>query len=132
LQQVQSLLRTRSEIKPSDICIAARTKHALAVFKSAFFKAGIQFYEIYDRAKSKNADGLALSTFHGMKGLEFKHIYLVDVSSNSFPFKHTQFEYLNEVQKNEYLQSERSLLYVAATRAVLDLSITGSGRMAEF
>lgn len=56
-------------------------------------------------------------TIHNAKGLEFDYVFLFDVSSNNFP---------NVERKNNNLEEERRLFFVAITRARKQLLITGN------
>ena len=67
-------------------------------------------------------DVLFLSTVHGAKGLEWKYVYLIDVTSKNFPCIKQNF-YLNEYSN---VEEERRLFYVAASRAKKELLITYS------
>lgn len=73
---------------------------------------------------STNPNGIILSTFHGLKGLEFKAVILSDVNNRTTPLFITKRKM---PEKEEYLNSERSLIYVAITRAISILKIFGTG-----
>jgi DNA helicase II / ATP-dependent DNA helicase PcrA len=65
-------------------------------------------------------DSLFLSTVHSAKGLEWDHVYIMDMNNNDFPsLKHSFY-------KNELMicEEERRLFYVAASRAKKYLTIT--------
>lgn len=66
--------------------------------------------------------GVALSTFHSLKGLEFKNVILVDLQESIFPNSQSinMKPYPIET-KQELLESEARLLYVAVTRAKQNL-----------
>lgn len=72
-------------------------------------------------AASKSKKGVALSTIHGAKGLEFHTVYLVGCQEGMLPHA-----------KSTDLQEERHLLFVAASRAERELVITFSGRPSPF
>lgn len=63
---------------------------------------------------------LYLSTIHGIKGLEYKLVYIIDVDNKNFSFIRPKY-YLDELEE---MNEERRLLYVAATRAKKYLYIT--------
>lgn len=65
-------------------------------------------------------NSIYLSTIHGSKGLEWEHVYLVDVNNNEFPNTQNSF-YTNEL---ETMEEERRLFYVACSRAKKYLTIT--------
>jgi len=65
-------------------------------------------------------EGVSLSTIHGSKGLEWSHVYIVDVNSNDFPnIKHQYYK-----DELESMEEERRLFYVACSRAKKFLTIT--------
>lgn len=65
-------------------------------------------------------DCLYLSTVHGAKGLEWEHVYIIDMNSKDFPNIRQSF-YKEEMDNCE---EERRLFYVAASRAKKYLTIT--------
>lgn len=70
------------------------------------------------------ANKIVLTTMHGLKGLEFKHVIIADLSDSIFPGTElTQVRDLS-VQQKDILESEaRRLFYVALTRAKETLTL---------
>ena len=66
-------------------------------------------------------------TMHRAKGLEFRKVLLFDVSESSIPRSLRDQEY-SKVNHADAMLRERSLLYVAATRARDQLAISWSGQ----
>ncbi len=64
-------------------------------------------------------------TMHRAKGMEFTKVILFDVSASSIPAGLRNFEFSEEDQADAQLR-ERSLLYVAASRARDELVVTWS------
>ena len=58
-------------------------------------------------------DSLFLSTVHGSKGLEWEHVYIIDMDCKNFPSIRQAF-YKDEIDN---VMEERRLFYVAASRA---------------
>jgi len=115
--------------KMNDIALAFRTKEALKEVKTALHKSKIPFT---DNATVGNSNcGVILSTFHGLKGLEFKAVMLCDVNNRTVPFMIHKLDTMEQQEKEDYLNSEKSLLYVAITRAISILIITGTGVKSE-
>jgi hypothetical protein len=110
----------------NDIAIGCRVKDSIKEIKSTLHKLKIPYSENL-ASISDTHEGVFLSTFHSLKGLEFKAVILSDVNNRTAPLHFKKIEELNVVDKEEYLQSERSLLYVAMTRAIAVLKITGTG-----
>ena len=116
--------------KMNDIALAFRTKEALKEVKTALHKSKIPFT---DNATVGNSNsGVILSTFHGLKGLEFKAVILCDVNNRTVPFMIHKMDTMEQQEKEDYLNSEKSLLYVAITRAISILKIVGTGIKSNF
>jgi len=83
-------------------------------------------------------DTVKLMTVHGAKGLEFEHVFVLRVVSNSFPasYREPMIEFPAELRnssslsaqddKTLYDQEERRLFYVAMTRARDTLTVYGT------
>jgi mRNA-degrading endonuclease RelE of RelBE toxin-antitoxin system len=113
-----------------DIAIGCRVKDSIKEIKSSLHKSKIPYAD-NSISPADNHEGIVLSTFHSLKGLEFKAVILADVNNRTAPLYFRKFEELSELDKEEYLQRERSLLYVAMTRAIAILNITGTGIASE-
>ncbi|MBC5630043.1 ATP-dependent helicase [Clostridium sp. NSJ-6] len=65
--------------------------------------------------KSKgDKNGVILSTIHGVKGMEFKNVYIINCDEETIPHK-------SSIDEN--IEEERRLFYVAVTRAIHNLYI---------
>jgi superfamily I DNA/RNA helicase len=69
-------------------------------------------------------------TMHRSKGMEFAKVVLVGVGAKNLP-RHYQIESVPEGDRADALQRERSLLYVAATRARDELVVVYAGDPSE-
>ncbi len=76
------------------------------------------------------ANNVSVMTMHNAKGLEFSHVVLMGVNNSSLPLDYLLDE-LNEPEQQDFLQRERALLYVAASRARDQLLITLSGKASD-
>jgi DNA helicase-2/ATP-dependent DNA helicase PcrA len=65
--------------------------------------------EITKHKKNTDEDAVILSTIHGVKGMEFKNVYLINCNEENIP-------HVNSIDKN--LEEERRLFYVGITRAI--------------
>ncbi len=126
LMQVTELLK---ELRPNNIVIASRTKDAIKDIKTLLHNNHLPFYDLAD--KTGDPTGINLSTFHSLKGLEFKAVFLNNVYTITAPLVLGNWHDMTEEEKNEHLLHEKSLLYVAMTRAISYLSITGFGAKSE-
>ena len=68
--------------------------------------------EIEKSKRDKN--GVILSTIHGVKGMEFKNVFIINCDEETIPHK-------SSIEQN--LEEERRLFYVAVTRAIHNLYI---------
>ena len=59
-------------------------------------------------------DGVILSTIHGVKGMEFKNVFIINCVEETIPHK-------SSIEEN--LEEERRLFYVAITRAIKNLYV---------
>lgn len=109
----------------SDIVIAARIKSAVDDFRNYLHRENIPY--VNKNLLNANNEGVRLTTFHGMKGLEFKHVFLVDVNDRTFPKEPYGFHTLKEDEQAVIIKTEKSLFYVACSRAVERVMISGVG-----
>jgi len=112
----------------SEIAVATRLKDALREIKSALHQNKLPYYDL--TSQSGTIEGIHLSTFHSLKGLEFKVVVLADVNYRTAPLLPRSFTQFDPKQQEEHLLSERALIYVAITRAIQKVEITGTGTRA--
>ena len=65
--------------------------------------------------KQEQREGVVLATLHSAKGLEFDHVYIVDVNEGIMPYKKATLD--------QEIEEERRLFYVGMTRARKDLHL---------
>ena len=128
-EQINTLLESGCQYK--DIVIAARTKDGLKDFKDALHKSKTPYFESLENKVEGERNGIRLVTFHSIKGLEFKYVFLVDVNNRTSPKLYHNFDSQDDEYKAQYLRSEKSLLYVASSRAIVKLVISGIGVKSE-
>jgi hypothetical protein len=110
---IEKIKELKSEgIDYADIAIGFRTKDALREVKSALHKVKLPYNDITTNA-TNNIGGIVLSTFHSLKGLEFKVVFLADVNNRTCPLFYGGYNDLSQDDKRQYENSEKSLLYVA-------------------
>jgi hypothetical protein len=114
----------------SDIAIGFRTKDALKEVKTALHKLKIPYSDNTGSA-ANDTSGIVLSTLHGMKGLEFKAVFLADINNRTCPLHFSNINEMEEQEKEDYFNREKSLMYVAMTRAINVLKISGVGVKSE-
>ena len=65
--------------------------------------------------KQEQKEGVALATLHSAKGLEFEHVYIVDVNEGVMPYKKAVLD--------QEIEEERRMFYVGMTRAKKNLHL---------
>lgn len=67
--------------------------------------------EVSKNKSTNNREGVILSTIHGVKGMEFKNVYVINCNEDNIP----------HINSMENIEEERRLFYVAVTRAIDNL-----------
>lgn len=112
---------------PEDVCIVARTRYPLLDrFEPALSRVGIASV-LLDKAEP--GPGVRLSTMHRVKGLEFPVVILVAMSEGDVPLVTPELRSNDTIIAAQALLRERSLVYVAASRARDELFVFGSGKL---
>lgn len=68
-----------------------------------------------EKSKTKK-EGVLLSTIHGVKGMEFKNVFLININEEIIPHS-------NSMESKENIEEERRLFYVGVTRTMENLFI---------
>ena len=71
--------------------------------------------------EEENEDAVVLSTIHSAKGLEWKHVFVLDLVDGKLPSRFA-------LAREEAMEEERRLMYVACTRAKDKLELYWYGR----
>ena len=80
-------------------------------------------------SKELSRDGITLSTVHGSKGLEFKHVFIVGCSNNKWEKEDSEKSSIklpprNITNDSSNLEDKRRLFYVGLTRAEKGITFT--------
>ncbi|MEZ4444949.1 MAG: AAA family ATPase [Polyangiaceae bacterium] len=119
--------RLEGDAVPEHICIVARTHGPLVDrFASALERAGIGAV-VLDQDEPRRS-GVRLATMHRVKGLEFPLVALVGMSPGEVPYPSAELRSDDPIVAAQTLLRERSLVYVAASRARDDLAVFAAGR----
>jgi len=116
--------RDSEDSAPESIAILVRDRYQRDAVVNGLAQHGVEV-----RAVDREAAGRGrpvVMTMHRAKGLEFRKVLLFDVSRNAIPRSLRDQQY-SEADRDDALLRERSLLYVAATRARDQLAISWSG-----
>ncbi len=95
------------------------------------FKTIKEYLDHIDRVKSEvvgnknkdQGDGVIFTTMHSAKGLEFKNVYIIGVNEGTIPHEKS-YDLDDDSKKDEQIEEERRLMYVAITRAEDNLCIS--------
>ena len=106
----------------------ARVKEHLASLKAADINA----VQIKTDADAGRPDAVRASTMHRIKGLEFRCVLIASAQYGELPLPMAESKMADEGARIDHLETQRRLLYVAATRARDELVITAAGKPSEF
>jgi DNA helicase IV/mRNA-degrading endonuclease RelE of RelBE toxin-antitoxin system len=128
IQNLQKLLAEGSSA--SHICISTRTNRQVELIIQLLTSNNIKSHDL--GSTKQKADHIKVSTFHNLKGHEFKAIFVTGVSKDEVPFKNPVYNTYSALEKREYHKRERSLFYVVFSRAIQSLYITGVGEKSDW
>jgi superfamily I DNA/RNA helicase/mRNA-degrading endonuclease RelE of RelBE toxin-antitoxin system len=128
--RLESLLASGASLE--DICLICRTNNLVNQYQGALKSAGYDVYTIRRSVpENRKTPGIRVATMHRVKGLEFDHVIVAGVNDGVVP--EAPAVYRDATVKNEQREEhERSLLYVAVTRARKSVLITCSGKPSPF
>ena len=111
-----------------DMCLVVRTNQQLDLYESELHQNRIETYRVSrTKAEDRSQKGLRLATMHRVKGLEFRHVFLAGVNAESVPQRWLVEASQDATVREAAEHRERSLVYVAATRARQNLHISYHG-----
>ena len=137
-EEMQFLVKTIQQINSEQgtlgsTCIAARTNSEVKKLTLLLEEAGFGTRIINEKESDEPSDhSLRLATMHRVKGLEFDQIFLPRLDDIQMPLRFELDQKPDETSKDLFIQKERSLLHVAATRAKKRVVITYSGKPSPF
>ena len=111
---VQNILADRQPLE--GVCIVARHRSILDRIAAALSLNGIRSV-VMKRGTVPGSHQARLATMHGVKGMEFDAVVMVDVNDGIVPSSRFLEKCADAESRREQEMIERSLLYVAATRA---------------
>ena len=107
-------LKNSSSIAPGDIGVFAATNSRVRDALAHLTNLGLGCQELA-KFDGRPNQLIKLGTFHRSKGLEFKVVFLLDLSATSFPSRRRAGQ--SEIEHTEQKALQISQLYVAMTRA---------------
>jgi len=118
--------------KRGDLAVFGRTWSDVSrIAEEPLKKLGIATKRISE-ADGANSSSISIGTMHVAKGLEFPAVALVACSSTRLPLAQALNGVDDPSDKDEVIERERHLLYVAATRARENLIVTYTGSPSGF
>jgi len=128
VETVKELLKHK---QPEEICVVARTNKLVEDHYQPLLKAAKVPCVVLEKKNDPGEPGLRLGTMHRVKGLEFPVMLLAGVNSSVVPMRVPAVEG-DPTARAEHEERERSLLFVAATRARDHLIVTAYGSPSPF
>ncbi|MBD2195659.1 MULTISPECIES: UvrD-helicase domain-containing protein [Calothrix] len=124
LQQLES-----SGTPLSNVCIVVRTNSLVKQYASALENLNVKVREI-KRTQPDNLSeqGVRIATMHRVKGLQFDYVVLASINDGILPLKSALSNTADKAAYNSLINSERSLIHVAATRAKRCVTLTYYGQ----
>lgn len=117
----------------NSICLVARTDRQLESYRELLRDKMIKTYKIHRKeAEDRENKSIRVATMHRVKGLEFDYVFLAGVNDEVVPFKPLIESSSDNSVKKQRIIAERSLLYVAATRAKKEVFVSSYGNESEF
>lgn len=114
-------------VDPRNVCVVARSRYCIDQWYK-MLDDGLPYgvYRLGRDAENRQRQGIRVATMHRVKGLEFDYVVVVDVNDGVCPPKPAlQAAGSDSVALNEIYKEERSLIYVAMTRAKKSVLLTG-------
>lgn len=109
-------------VQNNDLCIAV-----VAALKARGLSA--LHLKAYTSQRGRNLESVRVATMHRAKGLEFVGVVVAELNKGVWPYMPKGFDKMDAVSRKIAVDRERSLLYVALTRAMKHAMITGVGEV---
>lgn len=128
--QIKEWIGPEFGYEPADIAVFVRTKKLVSEIDTALDRAAIEVLQLR-RDTNLNRPGVRVGTMHRSKGLEFKAVWVGGVEKGLLPASWEMDKATDQNARDEVEARERSLLYVAMTRARHQLVVSWSGSPSE-
>ncbi len=113
----------------NEIAVIARTNSGLKPIYDALSRAGVT---VRRQAGESGPDAVSVITMHRAKGLEFKVVFVANVSDDFLPSRGAIDMDGDPRDRDDALKRERQLLYVSLTRARDELYVCWRGTPSRF
>lgn len=116
-----------AKVDPRNVCVVLRSGyHVNQWYKNLDDGLPYGVYRLGRDAEDRQREGIRIATMHRVKGLEFDYVVVADVNDGVCPPKAAlDAAGADSVALNELCKEERSLIYVAMTRAKKAVLLTG-------
>ena len=128
VETVNELLKHK---QAEEICLVARTKKILEDRYQPLLRTAKLPFVVLEKKNDPVEPGLRLATMHRVKGLEYPVMLIAGMNAGIMPLRVASTEG-DPTAKAEHEGRERSLLFVAATRARDHLIVTAFGSPSPF
>ena len=121
-------------VAAEDVAVAARTNALAKLANETLLNAGLPTALLSSRDAGRGRGGCVdVGTMHRIKGLEYRCVAVVGCNRHLMPLEVSLTpEAVDPAERDNDLQRERSLLYVACTRAREDLAVSWYGQASPF
>ncbi len=135
--QIQAIVSWLGEIEgageaPADVCVAVRRNAERNAIRQALEAQGVSVFVLERETDDRSVAGVRLATMHRVKGLEFDRIALASVNADQVPPRSLWERRVHPEERAIMETLERSLLYVASTRARRDVLVLSYGEPSPF
>lgn len=129
--EVQFIESYIADLKKEDetcrICIVARTQKIIDGYNTYLTSKNVPTVKISRNTKDNISNtGIRLATMHRVKGLDFDHVIIASMNKGIVPLEVADKSDEKQIE-NERLLKEKSLVFVAATRAKKSLLVSCYG-----
>ena len=122
----------KQEDEESRICIVVRTQKLVDSYGGFFTDKNVPTIKISRNTKDNSTNKeIRLATMHRVKGLDFDHVIIASMNNGVVPLEVGEKSDEQQIEDEKILK-EKSVLFVAATRAKKSLLVTYCGDKSEF
>lgn len=113
----------------ADYAVLVRRRNDVKAVKEALRERGMKCCEVKKdiSVRESDKDAVRIATMHRSKGLEFAGVVVAEINEGMWPLRPEGYADFDPVAKKMADDSERSLLYVALSRAINHVMLTGVG-----
>lgn len=127
-KEVEAIIAFAKKGELSRTCVVARTNAWIQKYEKAFEELGVTTRLLRRGvADVPSEPGLRLATMHRVKGLEFDRVVIAAVNDKVVPLASALGAASDDAAREDAERQERSLFYVALTRARREVLITSHG-----